>query len=186
VSLQLLKWQACPTVPELQGRLSSSQVGATFRALPCRWKRTQILESNQFQGANSILGIGRASAFQFAENGARAIYICDYDDSNLAAHKKDIEATWPNVEVHARQFDAADEKAIKEVVNDALQRYGRLDVFFANAGIIGPHGLFADIEAEGFMETMRVNSLGLVTPFNIPKNLDLDTVHLQFPALSVH
>jgi hypothetical protein len=30
-------------------------------------------------GANSPMGIGRASAHQYAENGAKAIFICDYD-----------------------------------------------------------------------------------------------------------
>lgn len=62
--------------------------------------------------------------------------------------------------VHTRQFDAADEKAINEVVKDALDRYGRLDVFFANAGITGPHTKFSDVDADEFMDTMRVNALG--------------------------
>ncbi|KAK1778113.1 hypothetical protein QBC45DRAFT_414854 [Copromyces sp. CBS 386.78] len=111
-------------------------------------------------GANSILGIGRASAHQFAQNGAKAVYICDYDDSNLEAHKREIESLYPSVDVHTRQFDAADEKAISEVVKDALDRYGRLDVFFANAGITGPHTKFSDVDADEFMDTMRVNALG--------------------------
>jgi NAD(P)-dependent dehydrogenase (short-subunit alcohol dehydrogenase family) len=112
------------------------------------------------QGANSILGIGRASAHQFAEHGAKAVYICDYDGSNLEAHKREINDLFPQVDVHTRQFDAADEKAVKEVIDDAMKRYGRLDVFFANAGTTGIHALFTDIEADDFMETMRVNSLG--------------------------
>ncbi|KAK3941793.1 hypothetical protein QBC46DRAFT_381990 [Diplogelasinospora grovesii] len=112
-------------------------------------------------GANSALGIGRASAHQFAEKGAKAVYICDYDDSNLEAIRRELNATCPGVEVHTRQFDAADEKAVKEVVDDALQRYGRLDVFFANAGTIGTHAKFTDIDADTFMETLRVNTLGV-------------------------
>ncbi|KAK4189838.1 putative levodione reductase [Podospora australis] len=112
-------------------------------------------------GANSLLGIGRASAHQFAQNGAKAVYICDYDDTNLDAHKHEIVAAYPGVEVHTRQFDAADEKAVQEVVGDALMRYGRLDVFFANAGTIGPNQLFSQVEADDFMETMRVNSLSV-------------------------
>ncbi|KAK3304144.1 uncharacterized protein B0T15DRAFT_231426 [Chaetomium strumarium] len=112
-------------------------------------------------GTNSILGIGRASAHQFAEHGAKAVYICDYDDTNLEAHKREINALFPQVDVHTRQFDAADEKAVKEVIDDAMKRYGRLDVFFANAGTIGPHALFTEIDADDFMETMRVNSLGV-------------------------
>ncbi|KAK3314525.1 hypothetical protein B0H66DRAFT_627075 [Apodospora peruviana] len=112
-------------------------------------------------GANSILGIGRASAHQFAQNGAKAVYICDFDDSNLETHKQEINAAYPEVEVHTRQFDAADEKAVQDVVEDALKRYGRLDVFFANAGVVGPVTKFTDIDTDEFMETLRVNSLGV-------------------------
>ncbi|KAK4133202.1 NAD(P)-binding protein [Trichocladium antarcticum] len=112
-------------------------------------------------GANSILGIGRASAHQFAENGAKAVYICDYDDSNLETHKREINASWPAVDVHTRQFDAADEAAVKAVIDDALKQYGRLDVFFANAGTVGPHAPFTEVDSEDFMETMRVNALGV-------------------------
>ena len=64
------------------------------------------------------------------------------------------------MDVHIRQLDAAEEKAVQEVVNDAIQRYGRLDVFFANAGVIGPMALFTDVDADDFMETFRVNTLG--------------------------
>ncbi|KAL2131903.1 hypothetical protein VTI74DRAFT_4459 [Chaetomium olivicolor] len=112
-------------------------------------------------GANSILGIGRASAHQFAEHGAKAVYICDFDGSNLEAHKREINALWPQVDVHTRQFDAADEKAVKEVIDDAIRRYGRLDVYFANAGTVGPHALFTDIDADDFMNVLRVNSLSV-------------------------
>ncbi|KAG7285398.1 hypothetical protein NEMBOFW57_010025 [Staphylotrichum longicolle] len=112
-------------------------------------------------GANSVLGIGRASAHQFAENGAKAVYICDYDATNLEAHKREINALWPQVEVHTRQFDAADEAAVKAVVDDAMARYGRLDVFFANAGTVGPHAVFTDVSAADFMDVLRVNSLSV-------------------------
>ncbi|KAJ1338739.1 (S,S)-butanediol dehydrogenase [Microdochium nivale] len=108
-------------------------------------------------GANSILGIGRASSHQFAENGARALYICDFDGSNLEAHKREINALYPAVDVHVRQFDASDEKAVKAVVDDALERYGRLDIFFANAGIVGPHQAFTDMSKADFMKVLDVN-----------------------------
>lgn len=114
------------------------------------------------QGANSPNGIGRASAHQFASNGAKAVYICDYSDSHLATHKREIESLYPGVDVHVRQFDAADEKALVAVIDDAVSKYGRLDVFFANAGIVGQPSLFTDIDGEDFMKTMRTNSLGYV------------------------
>ncbi|QUC21926.1 uncharacterized protein UV8b_06167 [Ustilaginoidea virens] len=112
-------------------------------------------------GANSALGIGRASAHQFAENGARAIYICDESGSNLAAHKKEINAAYPGVDVHCWRFDAADEAQVKAVVDDALNRYGRLDVFFANAGITGSNVAFTDFTDAEFMDVLRINTLSV-------------------------
>ncbi|EFX06543.1 3-oxoacyl-(acyl-carrier-protein) reductase [Grosmannia clavigera kw1407] len=111
-------------------------------------------------GANSLLGIGRASAYEFAHAGARAIYLCDAVDDHLAAQQRDLQARCPAVDVHLRCFDAADEAAVKAVVADALRQYARLDVFFANAGIVGPQVAFGDVDAAAFMQTLRVNTLG--------------------------
>lgn len=105
------------------------------------------------------MGIGRAAAHQFAENGARAIYICDYADENLESHKRELNKLYPKVDVHTRKFDAAEESAVKEVVSHAITTYNRLDVFFANAGITGPHNVFTDITEQDFMHNLRTNVL---------------------------
>jgi NAD(P)-dependent dehydrogenase (short-subunit alcohol dehydrogenase family) len=98
-------------------------------------------------GTNSPLGIGRASAHQFAQNGARAVYICDFNDSNLETHKRELAALYPGVEVHTRKFDAADEESVKAVVEDAVKDYG----------VVGQHKLFSDITADEILATLRTN-----------------------------
>ncbi|KAL3259961.1 hypothetical protein ABHI18_004935 [Aspergillus niger] len=108
-------------------------------------------------GANSPAGIGRAAAHQYAHNGAKAIYICDYADSHLATHKREIESLYPGVDIHIRQFDAADEEAVRAVVHDALEKYNRLDIFFANAGIVGQPKIFTEVTAEELMKTLNTN-----------------------------
>lgn len=110
-------------------------------------------------GTNSPLGIGRATAHQYAESGAKAIYLCDYDGTHLEAHKKEINAAFPEVEVHVWQFDAAEDAKVKAVVDDAMNRYGRLDVFFANAGIVGKPTLFTEFSDEEFMQVLKTNTL---------------------------
>ncbi|MCJ1433400.1 hypothetical protein MMC27_002760 [Xylographa pallens] len=112
-------------------------------------------------GTNSPLGIGRASAHQFAQNGARAIFICDLSDEYLPVHKRELEALYPDVDIHARQFDASDEGPLKAVVDEALEKYGRLDIMFANAGVVGSHKAFGEIGGEEFMKTMRTNVLSV-------------------------
>jgi NAD(P)-dependent dehydrogenase (short-subunit alcohol dehydrogenase family) len=67
---------------------------------------------------------------------------------------------YPSVDVHVRSFDAADEKALTAVIDEAISQYGRLDIFFANAGIVGQPKLFTEVAGNEFLETMRVNALG--------------------------
>lgn len=112
-------------------------------------------------GANSPAGIGRASAHQYAHNGAKAVYLCDFTDTHLETHKREIESLYPGVDVQIRVFDAAEEGAVKAVVDDAIARFGRLDIFFANAGIVGQNKLFTDVTGDEFARTLRVNTIGV-------------------------
>jgi len=56
------------------------------------------------------------------------------------------------------QADAADDKAISGVCQQALSEEGRLDIFFANAGIATIRAL-EQVPGEVFTNTMRVNAL---------------------------
>ena len=71
-----------------------------------------------------------------------------------------MESLYPGVDIHIRQFDAGEEKAVIAVIDDAIAKYGRLDIFFANAGIVGQPKIFTEIDGDGFMKTMRTNALG--------------------------
>jgi len=72
--------------------------------------------------------------------------------------KSTIETRYPDVKVTTLQADAANEAAISAICKQALNEEGRLDVFFANAGV-ATIKLLADISGEEFMETMRINTL---------------------------
>lgn len=117
------------------------------------WHKIDIL-----LGTNSALGIGRASAHQFAQNGARAVYLCDFANNLLETHKRELNSLYPNTEIHTRQFDAGDEDSVRSVVEEAFAKYGRLDVFFANAGMAAGK-LFTEITPDEFMKMMKTNTL---------------------------
>lgn len=87
--------------------------------------------------------------------------MCDYNDDLLETHQKELKQLYPEVEVHAREFDAADEAEVEKVVKEAVDKYGRLDIFFANAGI-ATGAIFTETTSEDFMEVMRVNTLRFV------------------------
>lgn len=56
-------------------------------------------------------------------------------------------------------------------MDDALDRYGRLDVFFANAGITGLNVIFTDFTDADFMEVLRTNTLRYVSYKKLPSPL---------------
>ncbi|PWN18145.1 NAD(P)-binding protein [Microstroma glucosiphilum] len=109
-------------------------------------------------GVGSLTGIGRASVLLFAHEGARAIYALDHDDSNLPSLKEAVKEKYGDeVRVETHACDCADEEEIKKVVERVVKEEGRLDVFFANAGVPGTMGPLGTLEAEDLAETMRVN-----------------------------
>jgi NAD(P)-dependent dehydrogenase (short-subunit alcohol dehydrogenase family) len=107
-------------------------------------------------GAGSDHGIGRATVHALVACGARAIYATDITDNvqSLAAYSNTVTTVIP------RLVDAADEVQVKGIAQDALRTYGRLDVFFANAGI-ARHDTLQDSTAEEFMDMLRVNTLSV-------------------------
>ncbi|ORZ10860.1 hypothetical protein BCR42DRAFT_422207 [Absidia repens] len=107
-------------------------------------------------GAGSLLGIGRATVYALAKRGPKAIYVTDLYDTNLGDLAQEIRKL--GIDCIPKAVDAGSETAIKELVNDAMAAYGRLDVFFANAGVATGSRLH-DEDEKSFMFMMRVNAL---------------------------
>jgi NAD(P)-dependent dehydrogenase (short-subunit alcohol dehydrogenase family) len=102
----------------------------------------------------------RASALLYAHEGAQHLYLLDFSPENLPDLKSTIRESYPDVKVTTIEADAADETAISDVCKQALEEEGRLDVFFANAGI-AKYDIIENITAETFMNVMRVNALSV-------------------------
>lgn len=101
-------------------------------------------------GAGS--GIGRASALRFAAEGARVVCV------DLKGHDDTAGAIGDSaVPVEA---DAGSEENVAGLVSGAVERFGRLDVFFANAGISGGLASIFEQSVEDWQEILRVNLIG--------------------------
>lgn len=101
-------------------------------------------------GAGS--GIGRASAELFAAEGARVI-VADLKGAEDTA-KLIGDAAVPVV------ADAGSDADIRRLVRTAVERFGRLDIFFANAGISGGLKSIFEQDADDWAEILRVNLIG--------------------------
>jgi NAD(P)-dependent dehydrogenase (short-subunit alcohol dehydrogenase family) len=101
-------------------------------------------------GAGS--GIGRASAIRFAEEGARVVCV------DLKG--QDETAATIGAAAIAEQADAGSDSDVQDLVQLALEKFGRLDVFFANAGISGGLASIFEQSVEDWQEILRVNLIG--------------------------
>ncbi|HEY8211758.1 MAG TPA: SDR family oxidoreductase [Myxococcaceae bacterium] len=84
-------------------------------------------------------GIGRAAALRFAREGAAGIVVADLNADGL---KPVAEATGGL----AVTCDVSKEADIQRLVAEAEARYGRIDVFLSNAGIVARGGVDAPDE----------------------------------------
>lgn len=119
-------------------------------------------------GTNSLLGIGRAAAHLFAQSGAKAVFICDLNTENLDKHKRELNSLYPSTDVHVQKVDVGEEANVESVVNLALEKYGRLDVFFANGGVSIGTDRILDANVNDFMQTMKTNALRYVSVVSVP------------------
>ena len=107
-------------------------------------------------GAGS--GIGRAAASMFAREGAR-VAVVDLEEATAKATAEEIErAGGQALAIRADVSRAADNEA---VIGQTMARWGRLDIFFANAGVPQFPTPIEDVEEATFDRIMSVNVKGV-------------------------
>ncbi len=103
-------------------------------------------------------GIGRAAALSFAREGA-AVVLAGRREAELQAVAREITAA--NGRAAAIPADVSDEQAIAALVQGAVDRFGRLDIAFNNAGAVAGFGPITQNTAADFDAVMSVNLRGV-------------------------
>src|SRR5258706_8081413 len=101
-------------------------------------------------------GIGRATALRVARDGA-SVVICARREALLQAVAREITAAGGNP--LAIVADVSREDDMTQMVAQAVERFGRLDVILCNAGF-AVAGAIDDISPEQMRQLMDVNYMG--------------------------
>jgi NAD(P)-dependent dehydrogenase (short-subunit alcohol dehydrogenase family) len=106
-------------------------------------------------GAGS--GIGKASAQLFARSGANVVV--------LDLEQPEVQATVDEIIQQGGQaiplaVDVSKPEAVQKAIKEAGEKWGRLDIVFANAGINGVWAPLDELEPDEWDQTLEVNLKG--------------------------
>jgi NAD(P)-dependent dehydrogenase (short-subunit alcohol dehydrogenase family) len=112
-----------------------------------------------FQGRVAVItggagALGRAVGARLLKDGAR-VALVDRDQAQLERVRAELGS------VLAIPADVSDEADVAEYVRRTVDEYGRVDLFFNNAGIEGRMGKIVDTEAAEFDRVIAVNLRGV-------------------------
>ena len=100
-------------------------------------------------------GIGRATAERLIEEGAK-ILICDIDEAQLTRTAAELGG---KDRVIAQLVDVVNKRHVEQLVEKAVEHFGRLDIMVNNAGI-APVVDFLDVTEEMLSRVLDVNLKG--------------------------
>lgn len=128
------------------------------KTIPFLWKGDTYMNAQRYKGKIALVtgaanGIGLSLTRRLVEEGAKVAAVdIEYDtmEKNFKGQEDDIYLIY---------CDVADKSLVDKAVADALEHFGRIDVLFSNAGIIGRKSLF-DTTQEDWLHVINVNLNG--------------------------
>lgn len=110
-------------------------------------------------------GLGKAIAASLIREGAD-VMLAARDPDVLDAAGRELAAGLPAPEqkVVWQAADVAKATDVEAMVQETVDRLGRLDVLVCNAGVYGPLGLIEEIDWDAWVQAIEINLYGTVLP----------------------
>jgi NAD(P)-dependent dehydrogenase (short-subunit alcohol dehydrogenase family) len=104
-------------------------------------------------------GIGEGCARAFCAAGERVAF-CDHDEKSGGALARELNAKGPG-ECYFEPADVRREEDIRRVVENTVQRFGRLDTLINNAGWHPPTQPIDDFSVQDFLDLLQLNLIAV-------------------------
>lgn len=105
-------------------------------------------------------GLGQATAIRLAKEGAK-LSLVDLNEKGLEDTKQKVLEVAPNTEVLLITANVAKEEEVQNYVNQTVEKFGKIDGFFNNAGIEGKQNITENFGVDEFEKVINVNLNGV-------------------------
>jgi len=106
-------------------------------------------------------GIGKSTAFAFANHGIRAISLVDLNTSLLEQTRDELRKVFPEIKVEILQANVADEQSVESAIQKTVERFGSIEIGINCAGISGNPTPTADMSLAEWQKVIDVNQTGV-------------------------
>ncbi|MFD1039374.1 SDR family NAD(P)-dependent oxidoreductase [Virgibacillus byunsanensis] len=103
-------------------------------------------------------GIGKATASAFAKKGA-SLALVDLNGQALEEVGQELDVS--DDKILTIRADVTKEADVERYVRETKEKFGRVDVFFNNAGFEGPFKFLKELDYDSFQKVMSVNVNGV-------------------------
>lgn len=118
---------------------------------------TQQLDGKSVLITGASGGIGKETAKSVLQEGAK-VALVDLDSEGLEIAKNELDKYGEVITLEANVFD---EEEVRKYVQWTKDRFGSIDAFFNNAGIIGEINFIHNQTLENFQNVVNVNVVGV-------------------------
>lgn len=108
----------------------------------------------------AAMGLGYAAAEELASRGAK-LSLVDYNQEGLEKAKDQLKNKHSDCEIITVVADVSSEEAVKKYVQGTVDKYGRIDGFYNNAGIEGKQAGITEYDVDIFKKVIDINLMGV-------------------------
>lgn len=108
----------------------------------------------------AAMGLGYAAAEELASRGAK-LSLVDYNQEGLEKANDQLKNKHSDCEIITVVADVSSEEAVKKYVQETVDKYGRIDGFYNNAGIEGKQAGITEYDVDVFKKVIDINLMGV-------------------------
>ncbi|QHJ72134.1 SDR family oxidoreductase [Planococcus halotolerans] len=105
-------------------------------------------------------GLGRAAAVSIAKQGGKLVLV-DMNKEGLEESKNEIMSVASDAQIETVEANVTNEEDVKNYVDFTIEKFGKIDGFFNNAGIEGKQNLTEAYGSDEFEKVINVNLNGV-------------------------